>query len=74
MSGVVRPYNLVDVLQTIYTTATGNNAGVSNTTPTSVITQVAEVDETLSMNDAVAAVSQANRGWGQDIWGVIGWM
>jgi hypothetical protein len=74
MPGTVRPYNLVDVLQTIYSAATGNGAGVSTTTPTTVISQVGEADEVFSANDGAAGLSQANRGWGQDIWGVIGWM
>jgi hypothetical protein len=73
MPGAVRPYNLVDVLQTIYTAATGSNAGVSTTTPTSIISQVGEVDETVSMNDTAAGLAQTDRGWGGDIWGVIGW-
>lgn len=73
MSGSVRPYTLVDILQTIYTTAVGNGAGVSSTTPTSVITLVAEADETFSASDSAVGVSEAPRGWGLCVWGEAGW-
>jgi hypothetical protein len=73
MPGTVRPYNLVDVLQTIYTAATGDGAGISTSTPASIISQVGEADEQVSMNDSAAALSQADLGWGSGVWGQIGW-
>jgi hypothetical protein len=73
MPGVVRPYTIVDVLQTIYSAATGNNAGVSNTNPSSVISLVGEADEQMSLVDATTGVSEVNRGWGSGVWGEIGW-
>lgn len=73
MPGVVRPYSLVDVLQTIYSTALGTGAGISTTTPTSVITLVAEADEQMSMSDSGTGVSEVNKGWNQGVWGEQGW-
>lgn len=73
MSGVMRNYTLTDVLQGIYSTATGATAGVSNTVPISTISLVGEADEVFSASDSTVGLSAANRGWGQGVWGEIGW-
>lgn len=73
MPGVMRNYTLTDVLQGIYSTATGLQQGVSTTSPGSTIALTGEVDEQMSMADSVVALSAVSRDWNQDIWGCIGW-
>jgi hypothetical protein len=73
MPGVNRNYTLTDVLQGIYSTATGVTAGVSNTTPGSTISLVGEADEVLSLEDSVTGVTGVSKGWDQEVWGAIGW-
>lgn len=73
MPGVVRPYTLTDVLQTIYSAATGNSTGVSTTSPTNIISLVGEADEQMNMSDAAIGVSEANKGWGLGVWSELGW-
>lgn len=72
-SGVNRNYTLTDVLQGIYSAATGATAGVSTTTPESTISLVGEADEDVSMGDTVIGISAVSRGWGQDQWSFLGW-
>lgn len=72
MPGAVRPYTLVDVLQTIYGAATGQT-GVSTTAPTSVVSLVGEADEQLSMADLATGTSGALLGWDQEVMGAILW-
>lgn len=73
MPGVNRNYTFVDVLQTIYSTATGATAGLSTNTPDSTISLVGEADETMSLSDSAVGLSAVSRGWNQEVWGGIGW-
>lgn len=73
MPGVMRNYTLTDVLQGIYSTATGLQQGVSTTSPGSTIALTGEVDEQLSLSDSVSGLSAVSRGWNQGVWGEIGW-
>lgn len=74
MPGVNRPYTLVDVLMTIYdqTGATSQSQGGTQGAP-SITGVVIEVDETATVADSAVAVSAANRGWDQEVWGGIAW-
>lgn len=67
-TGVLRPYTLVDVLGTIYDQATQGNTGT--TALTTPLSAVAEVDDTVTLSDSATGLSQANRGWDQEVWGI----
>jgi hypothetical protein len=73
MPGVNRAYTIVDVLQTIYGTATGSQSGVSTTAPTTPISLVGEADEQLTVSDMVTSVTRALPGWDQEVWGAFQW-
>jgi hypothetical protein len=72
MSGAVRPYNLQDVLRTIYGAATGQT-GVSTTAPTSVVSLVGEADEQVTIADTAFGLSAASPGWDLEVWGAMSW-
>lgn len=73
MPGVMRNYSLTDVLQGIYSSATGLQQGVSTTTPGSTIALTGEADEQLNLSDSVVGLSAVSRGWNQDVWSAVGW-
>lgn len=72
MSGSVRPYNLQDVLRTIYGSST-SQSGVSTSAPTSVVSLVGEADEQLTLADTAFGISAATAGWDQELWGATVW-
>jgi hypothetical protein len=72
MPGAVRPSNLVDVLQTMYS-GTSDQSGVSTSGPTTVISLVGEADEQLTMADTTFALSKVPGGWNQVTYGGGAW-
>lgn len=72
MPGVLRPYSLVDVLNTI-----NNQNGMGSTSPTTLTTPlstVAEADETATATDTAFATSQTGGTlWDQGVWSASSW-
>lgn len=72
MPGVLRPYNLVDVLATIYNQA-GQGSSSGSTALTVPLSSVAEVDETATASDSAFGASQTNITWDQGVWSAASW-
>lgn len=72
MPGVIRPYSLVDVLQTLNQNQGNQSATVgANTTAFGVI---AEVDDNVTpTGDTGTATHSAPAGWDQGQWGSTSW-
>lgn len=72
MPGVIRPYTLTDVLQTINQNQANQGASVgANTTQFGVI---AEVDDAVTpTGDTGSATHSAPAGWDQGQWGSVSW-
>ncbi len=72
MPGVLRPYNLVDVLGTIYG-QTGQGSASSSTVLTVPLSAVVEVDDTATASDSAFAATQTNIAWDQGVWSACTW-
>lgn len=69
MPGVIRPYNLVDILNTIYQATVTTTPGGQ----VIVVAVIAEDSEMATTTDAAIAVSTTPFGWDQGYWGSVGW-
>lgn len=68
--GVIRPYTLVDILNTIYQVSSTplDNGGVVIT-----VGIVAEVDEVATTADLAFATTSTSLGWDQGVWNGFAW-
>jgi len=69
MSGVIRPYTLVDILNTIYQATVTNTPGGQ----VIVVAIIVEDDEVATATDSAIALSTTPFGWDQGTWGSVGW-
>lgn len=72
MPGVVRPYTLIDVLNTIYDTAVSASLTNSGSIQT-ISTTVNAVDQISSADTGGVYTQAATVGWDQQNWGSVQW-
>lgn len=72
MPGVIRPYTLTDVLQTM--NQNQMNQGATTGANLAQLGVIAEADETVVPTaDSAAATHSPNAGWDTTYWGAVSW-
>ncbi len=69
MPGVLRPYNLIDVLATL----NQQNTQLTGAQLISGLGDFAEADESLTSSDSASTSAQVPPGWDQSVWGAMLW-